>query len=625
MRHKRTHFRKGQTIFTSDGRERRFLRPERGGRAWIEDPKDGTIEVLPAAALRSERDRAPFRVTEFLALPAPLQEEARRRHRLLRPLLKNDTYSRSLLARIAVELGVHPATLYRWLRWYRNERSLLALVPRKRGPEPGQWRLPPEIEEILLEKIEHFYATGNRPTIKETTRQVALDCSREHLPAPGEGTVRRRLRTMKNTRAIEQRRNRERAGKRRAIRGHFEEARRPLELLQIDHTKMDIQLVDRVDRMLLARPWVTLAIDVYSRMVVGFYLSFDPPSATSVALCIAHAINGKEEWLSRFPVQSPWPVWGVPDRIHCDNAREFHGRALESGCSELGIDLEFRPPHRPHFGGHIERLIGNLLGTLHICPGTTFSNPTERGSYPSEKLAAMTLAELEAWFTIQVVDLYHNTTHRQLGISPLEMWERGICGDGKSPGRGLIDRVESSQDLLLGFLPLEERTVQRDGISWDELTYWDPRLTKWVLAKEPGNERRSRRFLVRRDPRDLKVIYFWDPEERTYLTIPLMTGSAPGFSIWDLRAARKMLRERGERKINETRILAALNERRQIEERAVSGTRAARLLAARREKAEANERAREAARASVPPKPAKGPADPGIVIVEEDVKPFPTD
>jgi len=52
-----------------------------------------------------------------------------------------------------------------------------------------------------------------------------------------------------------------------------------------------IIVVDREQRLL------TLAIDVYSRMVVGFCISLDPPGAISTGLCIAHAVLPKEAWL----------------------------------------------------------------------------------------------------------------------------------------------------------------------------------------------------------------------------------------------------------------------------------------------------------------------------------------
>jgi hypothetical protein len=33
---------------------------------------------------------------------------------------------------------------------------------------------------------------------------------------------------------------------------------------------------------------------------------------------------------------------------------------------------------RPHFGGHIERLIGTVMGAVHLLPGTTFANVTKK-------------------------------------------------------------------------------------------------------------------------------------------------------------------------------------------------------------------------------------------------------
>ncbi|MGO8847950.1 MAG: hypothetical protein ACLQFI_22030, partial [Methylocella sp.] len=49
------------------------------------------------------------------------------------------------------------------------------------------------------------------------------------------------------------------------------------------------------------------------------------------------------------------------------------------------IKTIWRPPGTPHFGGHIERLIGTQMGAVHLLPGTTQSNPSERGDYDSSK------------------------------------------------------------------------------------------------------------------------------------------------------------------------------------------------------------------------------------------------
>lgn len=84
------------------------------------------------------------------------------------------------------------------------------------------------------------------------------------------------------------------------------------------------------------------------------------------------------------------------------NAAEFHSVALKRGCERYGIRLEYRPPGRPQFGGHIERYLGTLMRRIHGLPGTTMSNPVHRGKYPSEAKASMTIAELGQWMALEI-------------------------------------------------------------------------------------------------------------------------------------------------------------------------------------------------------------------------------
>ncbi len=72
-------------------------------------------------------------------------------------------------------------------------------------------------------------------------------------------------------------------------------SRLPLAVVQIDHTKVDIQLVDDLTRTVLGRPWLTVMLDVFSRSVVGFHLSFDAPSAGGIALAIAQGVLPKRD------------------------------------------------------------------------------------------------------------------------------------------------------------------------------------------------------------------------------------------------------------------------------------------------------------------------------------------
>jgi putative transposase len=111
-----------------------------------------------------------------------------------------------------------------------------------------------------------------------------------------------------------------------------------------------IMVVDEVERRSIGRPWLTLVIDVATRVILGFYLSLDAPSSTSVASALSHAILPKRLSLESAAISGSWPAEGLPEMIHLDNAKEFHGNALKRGCREHGILLTYRPPQTPHFG-----------------------------------------------------------------------------------------------------------------------------------------------------------------------------------------------------------------------------------------------------------------------------------
>ncbi len=185
---------------------------------------------------------------------------------------------------------------------------------------------------------------------------------------------------------------------------------RPLDIVQIDHTKADIFVVDEESRGTDHAPRLTLAMDVFSRMATGFYLTMDAPSRLSTSLCLLHSVYDKTARLKAREIEEPWPVAGLPDRVHVDNGVDFRSRAFKRGCREnAGIAIDWRPPATPRFGGHIERLIGTQMGRLHLLPGTTFSNAQDPAEYDPKKHAALTLRELERYIALDIVGSYHQS------------------------------------------------------------------------------------------------------------------------------------------------------------------------------------------------------------------------
>jgi putative transposase len=333
--------------------------------------------------------------SDLAAIPEELWALARERFAALKPLIESGRFDADAVGKRASECGLHRATLYRWLQQYLKQHTLASLLPQRPGPHAGGRSLSPAVENVIETALQNRYLTRQRLSPVHVARDVQLRCREDGLPVPSERTIRRRIRDLPQELQLRRRFGYTAAQSLAPLRGEFPDVDEPLGVIQIDHTPLDLILVDDIHRLPIGRPWLTLAIDIYTRMVAGFALAFEKPSALSVGLCLLHAIGPKDDWLSKHGLATVWPIDGVMRQIHCDNAREFRGEMLKKACEQYGIELAFRRVKSPWYGGHIERLLGTFAKEIHALEGTTFSNPQERGSYPSEKKAALTLTEFE--------------------------------------------------------------------------------------------------------------------------------------------------------------------------------------------------------------------------------------
>jgi putative transposase len=464
--------------------------------------------------------------------------------------------------------------LYRLLdRWRANGEVATALLPQKSGPEKGtKSRVSPEIDAIIRSAIKDVWMSRQQASMEAVIREVNERCRCARLQRPSPTTVRRRIARISDKAALKARRGaKEARAKFEPATGDFPETRWPLQVVQIDHTPVDAIVVDQVHRLPIGRPWLTLAIDIHTRMVAGFLLSLEPPQAASVALCLTHAVLPKEEWLSRWHVDALWPVWGKPDTIHVDNGKDFRSEALSRGCQQHGITLDFRPAGRPEYGGHIERLIGTMMGEVHLLPGTTFSNIEQKGDYDSEKQACMTLDEMQEWLA-RGVAVYHNKVHSALGMPPLAAWKRSIVGTDQAPGRGLPARIIDPERFLVDFLPLERRAVSRSGVQLYYIDYYSDVLRPLI------ND--GRRYIVRYDPRDLSRVWLLS-KNNEYYALPYRARHRPPISLWEHRKIVQKLQDEGRRLVDADTIFNELEKMRAIVTQAAATTKKARRQAER--------------------------------------------
>lgn len=539
----------------------------------IQTKRPKRLEIKTLKAISSEniskdisifKDVYDFRDEEFT--------EIQEKYLAIQPLLKNQI-SRDEIEEHANKIGVHFTTLYRWLKKYKSTGTLAGLLPRPSGRKKGETRLDFQTEEVIQKVIESYYLTHQKPSVQAVINKINIECKNKNITPPGKNTVRNRIHKLSEYDVLRKRGNKSLARTLyKPTPGKFV-AEYPMQLIEIDHTPVDLILVDDQHRKPIGKPWITVAIDIYSRMIVGYYLSLNAPSVTSVAMCISNTVLPKDELLLKLDIDSNWDVWGFPETIHVDNGADFRADAIKHAGLLHGINIEFRPVGQSNFGGHIERVIGTLMNITHEIPGTTFSNIQQKGEINPDKNASMTFSEFERFLVTFITKIYHKRLHEGIKMSPEQLWDIGIFGD-EAP-IGLPPKPSDSQSVLIDFLPYFKRTIQKNGINIEGLNYYDYVLRSKIheIDEETG---KKKQFICKRDPRNIKFIWFYDDNVQQYYKISVADQSLPNMTLWEYDLIKRNLYDKGIQNINHAQIIEAHEELYQQIESSVKKSKKAR-------------------------------------------------
>lgn len=512
-------------------------------------------------------------MTDLSRINEQAWNQAQKRAEILRQLSKLKKPSSTSVEEAAIKLSLSTRQTYTLIKRLRQAHgAVTALLPISPNGGRGKRRIPVVSETQLNNLIEELYLTPQKYSASTFIRTVRNKFQKSGMACPSESSIRRRLKALSVSKRLKRK---EFHPEIIPIDGKTTTAKFPLDWIQIDHTPVDIIIVDPVDRLPIGRPYITVAIDVFSRCIAGFYLSLEAPSATSVGLCLTQVVSDKQIWLKQRNIDAQWPIQGIPKHIGVDNAVEFHSTAFERGCAQHGIIIKWRPPGKPQAGGVVERVLGTLMQLIHTLPGTTFSNPGERAEYDSDKSSCLTLVELERWLTIAITKYYHLSQHNGLeGDTPLDRYERGV----NTLNNQMIPIPRDSFIFLIDFLPVFRRLLRRDGITIDHITYYNNELRSWIQTRD-----RKNLILLRRDPRDLSRIFVLDEANNRYIEVSYRTLSRPSITLWEHKLARKRLRELKKSIIDENSLFAAIEELRKIETEAKTLTRSMRRNRTRRQ------------------------------------------
>jgi putative transposase len=132
---------------------------------------------------------------------------------------------------------------------------------------------------------------------------------------------------------------------------------------------------------------------------------------------------------------------------------------------------------------------------------------------------------------------------------------------------------EDQEKFRTSFLPIEERTIQKDGIHFEGRTYYSDKLYGLRLKDNNG---RSCKYLIRYDPFDLRYIYVLDTKENSYYRLPSREPSSEPITLRGWKRERKQFSRKGIHDPSEAIVLDQYRKRQAHLQNAVLLTKKAR-------------------------------------------------
>lgn len=400
---------------------------------------------------------------------------------MLKDVISLNITSRSGLVAISKKHGVNLdyRQIQRLLARYKADATVFSCASRRRGRKEGSRALSLATEQAIADALKKAGKIQEAITLKRVMELVEEGCKQRGAKPPSKNALTKRMKASGFSLRKRRQYGPTSDASNSKVHGGEHKITAPLDQVQIDHTKVDLKVVDADGGVIFRRPWLTLVIDIYTRVILGFYLSIRAPGIHSVSRALLMACLPKDEVLRSLNIELEWPTYGKPKEAHTDNASEFHSKAYCRGCENQNIRHVNRPLGRKHWGGHIERVIGTNMSEVHLLPGTTFSNSKKRGDYKSDEKACLTMDELARWLTLNIIE-YNNTVHRELDESPFQRWKSYWAAKG---GQKIEHKILNETKFYLDFLEELEGKVQKNGIHWGTKVYMGPPLRKYRVGE----------------------------------------------------------------------------------------------------------------------------------------------
>jgi putative transposase len=253
------------------------------------------------------------------------------------------------------------------------------------------------------------------------------------------------------------------------IKGHLP-SRLPLDVVEIDHTPLNVYVIDNVTFLPLGRPSLTAIKDRHTSIILGFYVSFRHTGLQCIFGAIKHSLQSHHYVRTMWPDLNDWPAFGLGANYVSDRGGDFVSLQYQMAITSLGAQYSYNQRRTPWLKGSIERFFRTLDQTFfEAMPGKTFSCLKERKDYDPKKDSVVRFSTFIYLLHKWCVNFHNVTTNERKQKTPLQLWNESIQ---IAPPIHLsnMDRL----DLILG--EHHSGRLTHEGLQFEWLHYADDGL-----------------------------------------------------------------------------------------------------------------------------------------------------
>ncbi|MDE1232756.1 transposase [Vibrio aestuarianus] len=333
-----------------------------------------------------------------------------------------------------------------------------------------------------------------------------------------------------------------------------EQALGPGSRYEIDATIADIYLVDdnEPDKV-IGRPTIYMVIDVFSRMVAGFYIGFDNPSFPVAMKALICSFDSKVKACAEYGIdisEEQWPCVGIPDVLLADRG-ELMSHQANYLVDAIGVRLESAPPRRGDAKGIVERSFGTLQAKFKpYMPGVVTGNKVKKHGERDYRVEAA-VARSDFIEILLYSILAHNLNKplekydrapdmpESLPSIPIELWRWGL-----QHRTGRLRAIDTDIAKIL-LLPRQKVTVSELGVKLWGLTYTGKEIIQTGWMHRSSEVSRPKKLFAAYELGSANHIYLFSEEgKNTFWVCDLSSQSREfrdltWYQVWERQAAQK--------------------------------------------------------------------------------------